>query len=141
MLVPKPGKDHEDCAFYRPISLLNADAKLLAKMLAHHFTTIIGDLIHVDQTGFMPGKCTDINIRCLFLNLAGNHDKAGVVAFLDAEKAFDSVKWIFLWEVLCRFGFGPCFPEWLGMLYCAPWAKNRTNNISKGGSSLERLAQ
>lgn len=71
-LVPKPGKDLLECASYRPISLLNMDAKVLIKIIASHLSIVISDLIHVDQTGFMPGKGTGINIRCLFLNMSLN---------------------------------------------------------------------
>lgn len=39
VLVPKPGKDPEDSALYRPISLINVDAKLLAKVLANPLST------------------------------------------------------------------------------------------------------
>lgn len=76
VLVPKPGKDPEECAPYRPISLINADAKLLAKILALSLATVIEDLIQ-DQTGFMLGKGTDINIRRLFFNLDTAHDNVG----------------------------------------------------------------
>lgn len=63
------------------------------------------------------------------LNLSAHHDNAGtrVVAFLDAEKALDSVEWLYLWEVLCRFRFGPKFLQWLGMLYRTPHARVRKN--------------
>lgn len=33
-LIPKKGKDHTDCANYRPISLLNTDIKVYARILA-----------------------------------------------------------------------------------------------------------
>lgn len=65
VLVPKPGKDPEECTSYRPISLINADAKLLAKILATRLGTVMDDLVHVDQTGFMAGKGTDIKYPSL----------------------------------------------------------------------------
>lgn len=74
VLIPKPSKNYVS---YRPISLLNFDAKILAKVLVNRLSTVIEDLIHVDQTGFMPGKGTDINLKCLFLNLSISHDNQG----------------------------------------------------------------
>lgn len=99
VLVPKPGKDPQDCAVYKPISLLNVDAKIFVKVLASRLPQAIKDLVDVDQTGFMPGKGTDINIRRLYPNLTVPHDNWGsrVIASLDAEKAFDSIEWVYLW--------------------------------------------
>lgn len=73
-----------------PISLLNVDVKVMAKILALRLSSVISTLIHIDQTGFMPGKGTNLNIRRHFLNRSITHDNVGsrVVASLDAEKAF-----------------------------------------------------
>lgn len=65
VLIPKPGKDPELCSSYRPISLLNMDVKILLKVLATHLNKVILFLVHRDQTGFMLGRGTDINLRRL----------------------------------------------------------------------------
>lgn len=79
---------------------------------------MIEDLVDVDQTGLMPGKATDINIRHLYLNLSILHDNSGskIIASFDAVKAFDSVEWPYLCEVLRCFGFGPKFLHGLQLL-------------------------
>lgn len=62
VLIPTLGINTQEWASYRPISLLNVDAKLLSKVLAIRLSTVLEDLIHIDQTWFMTGKGTDINL-------------------------------------------------------------------------------
>lgn len=52
-LLPKPGKDHSQMSNCRPLSLLNNDYKLFAKILAVRTETVISSLIHLDQVGFI----------------------------------------------------------------------------------------
>lgn len=94
IVLPKPGKDPHVPESYRPISLLQVDIKILAKILASRLNTVILTLIHADQTGFMPGKNTAMNIRRLYMNIQAHHDNSGtrVVVALDTAKAFDSVE-------------------------------------------------
>ncbi|KAM9320225.1 LOW QUALITY PROTEIN: X-linked retinitis pigmentosa GTPase regulator [Gastrophryne carolinensis] len=126
-LIYKEGKPRDSCASYRPISLLNQDAKILAKVLANRLNTVILSLIGADQSGFMPGRTTGINLRRLFSNLQIRHDNAGsrVVISLDNEKAFDSVEWPYLWAVLAKFGLPPTYIKYIQLLYKNPKARVR----------------
>lgn len=54
-LILRKGKAPEDCASYRPISLLNVDLKILSKILAIRLESLLPMLINEDQTGFIKG--------------------------------------------------------------------------------------
>lgn len=140
VVIPKPRKDPELCESYRPISLLNVDAKIVTKILANRLNSVILSLVHGDQTGFLPGKGTDINLRRLYTNIshATATKSPGVVASLDAEKAFDSVEWEFLWQVLERFNFGPKFISWVKLMYANPTARVRTNSTLSSPFNLHK---
>ncbi|CAH2296163.1 Hypothetical predicted protein, partial [Pelobates cultripes] len=48
-IIPKEGKDREHCGSFRPISLINNDIKLLAKVLATRLQEHVPSLVHADQ--------------------------------------------------------------------------------------------
>uniref|UniRef100_A0A3P8RLF1 Reverse transcriptase domain-containing protein n=1 Tax=Amphiprion percula TaxID=161767 RepID=A0A3P8RLF1_AMPPE len=128
-LIHKKGKNPLQCGSYRPVSLINVDAKILAKILATRLEKFLPSLIHPDQVGFVKGRHSADNVRRLLHLMWQEKDSAEPrVAFsLDAEKAFDRVEWAYLFRTLHGFGLGSSFINWVKLLYHSPRASVLTN--------------
>uniref|UniRef100_A0AAV1VEX9 Reverse transcriptase domain-containing protein n=1 Tax=Peronospora matthiolae TaxID=2874970 RepID=A0AAV1VEX9_9STRA len=106
-----------DPKHYRPLTLLNQDAKFGPKALAYRLNQVLPSLLNVDQFGFVPGRdirhalryFQDLQDHC---RRANSHVPAGAIC-LDFAKAFDSVNWQALDQVLQHWGFGWNFRHWV----------------------------
>lgn len=136
----KRGKDDTDPANYRPISLVNFDQKVITKILANKLGKHISTIVHPDQTGFIPGHFSFGNVR-LLLNILYkdlNKEPPGAIISLDAQKAFDQIKWPYILKTLEYFGFGSHFIKWIKILYLCPHASILTNSNKSNAFKLGR---
>lgn len=65
-LLLKPGKDATSCSSYRPISLINFDSKILAKILVARLSQLLDLILSPAQSGFIPNRSTALNLRTVF---------------------------------------------------------------------------
>lgn len=137
---PKPGRDTQKVENYWPISLLNADYKIYAKVLANRLGKVLDVLIHPDQCGFMPGRSTTDNGRLLAHVLIPAQQTADPVVglALDAEKAFDRLEWPFLFHTLRWLGIKDQFVKRIAALYAKPSARVVANATVSGAFNLFR---
>ena len=121
-LLPKIGKDHRYLKNWRPLSLLNTDYKILAKVLASRMQRVIKSLVKDDQVAYIKGRYIGENIRKIsdVFEYCSNKIDPGIALFLDFEKAFDTINWQYLVKCLDCFNFGEYFTNWIKILYKNP---------------------
>lgn len=125
---------------FRPITMFNADLKILAKVLANRLKNVLPSIIETNQAyGVIGRDIADItsSIRDVVSYVSGENKNDYVIS-LDFEKAFDRVEHGFLFSILEQFGFGENFIKWLQILYKDALTKVKCNGFLTDAFILTR---
>ena len=128
------GDDKDRLKYYRPISLMNSDYKLLAFVFAERMQKVLSYIVHTNQSGYIRSRYIGCNIRNIIdiYDICENENIPGALLNIDFEKAFDSVEHNFMIEVFKKFNFGKNFIKWISILYNDPIFRIKNNGwISK----------
>ena len=61
-----------------------------------------------------------------------------MLIFLDFERAFDSLEWTFMQNVVKKIGFGDSFLSWIKLLYSCPLLVVKNNGWLSGNVTMHR---
>ena len=117
-LIPKK-KDPSLLKNWRPITLLNLDYKILAKVFATRMKKILPSIIGDQQVGFMKDRNIADNIRKTIdiVSHIYRSGKAALIVSIDYEKCFDKLEFQAVTGSLKYFGFSDKFVQWTNLFF------------------------
>ncbi|GJT19195.1 RNA-directed DNA polymerase, eukaryota, reverse transcriptase zinc-binding domain protein [Tanacetum coccineum] len=113
-LIPKI-PDANMVSDFRPISLIGSIYKIIAKILANRLVRVLRDIVNGVQSAFIA-ETKNLDgpfILNELLQWCKIKKKQSLIFKVDLEKAYDSVRWDFLDNVLKKFGFGNKWCDWI----------------------------
>lgn len=103
---------------YRPISCCNVLYKVISKLIANRLKLVLPKFIAGNQSAFVKDRLLIENLL-LATELVKDYHKdtiSGRCAIkIDISKAFDSVQWSFVTNVLIAMNFPPVFVKWVSL--------------------------
>ncbi|GJQ93591.1 RNA-directed DNA polymerase, eukaryota, reverse transcriptase zinc-binding domain protein [Tanacetum coccineum] len=100
---------------FRPISLIGSIYKIIAKILSNRLVNVLGDIVNEVQSAFIAERqmLDGPFILNEILQWCTKKKKKTLIFKVDFEKAFDSIRWDFLDDVLKEFGFRCKWRNWI----------------------------
>ena len=124
----------DDLNNWRPISLLNVDYKVIAKVLSRRLDTVINNLIGDQQVGFMKGRNIAMVHRRIddIIEMQKKMGKKGLILAIDFRQAFDAISMHCILKALSVYGFGINYRRWIDTINTG-----RVASIKNGGHISE----
>lgn len=100
---------------YRPICLLNVSYKIFTKVTTNRLGSVADKVVSPTHTTFIKGRNILEGVVILHETIHELHRKklSGVILKLDFEKAYDKVRWPFLYQTLRMKGFSSKWISWI----------------------------
>lgn len=119
---------------YRPISLINSLSKIITKILASRLAPRMNELVSQAQNAFIKKRCIHDNFLYVQRVIQFLHKKKRPALFikLDISKAFDSISWQFLLEVMRALGFSTKWRNWISSILGSSSSKILINGTPSG---------
>ena len=116
---------------FRPISLVHSFAKLVTKLLANRLASRLQQLVSPNQSAFIKGRFIQDSFMLVQQTARFLHQQKQprILLKLDISKAFDSVSWPFLLEVMQHLGFGPIWRDLVSGLLASSSTQVLLNGI------------
>lgn len=113
-LIPKC-KEARMIQKFRPICLLNVSFKIITKILMERLAEVIEVLIALNQTAFIKNRYIMEGVVTMHEILNSIHQKkqAGILFKIDFEKAYDNIKWSFVYKMMKAKGFPDIWCDWI----------------------------
>ena len=135
-LIPKQTENLDSLKYWRPISLLCTDYKILTKILANRLKQIIPEVISLEQNCPIPQRTIFNNlflIRDLIKYTTAKNSKFYLLQ-IDQEKAFDKIDRPFLFKTMEKHGLSKTFINFIEILY-----KDNVSMITNNGFLSENI--
>jgi hypothetical protein len=118
-LLPK-SKCPQSMSDFQPISLLGCLYKIISKVLANRMKGVLNEIVHEQQSGFVPGRnlFDSVLVANEVVDFVHKTKKKCFLFKVDYEKAYDSIDWRFLIYMLRKFGFGDKWVRWMEECLC-----------------------
>ncbi|KAG2189845.1 hypothetical protein INT46_009976 [Mucor plumbeus] len=130
ILLPKKG----DLSFlqnWRPISLINADAKIFTRIINSRLMQYVNKCISTNQMGFIPKRFIGeqgMIVQCL-QEIASSSRSESIALLLDQQKAYDRIHFDYLQSCMSAFNIPPSIIRSITSLFSSTMIQVNVNGF------------